>query len=131
MCKHESKILCGSMCTALHASIHINQQQMGCNMILIHSITSNTLSNSVPLLCPHLSVGIFNICSIAIDIFCFSFRPLFSSYSFYEVFVQINRSSISNAPIKALTTLTTLQTEPVGEGKCHMHTILEAKVLTV
>lgn len=43
------------MCTALHAFIHINQQQMGCNLILVHSITSNTLKNWAHLLRPHLS----------------------------------------------------------------------------
>lgn len=121
------------MCTALHAFIHINQQQMGCNLILIHNITSNTLKNFVPLLCPHLSaVSSFHIGSFAINRFCKSSAALSSSDLFHEVFVQINRKGINSTLIKALTTLTTLPDRTSrGEKMTHAHTALEANVLTV
>lgn len=126
-------ILYGSMCTALHAFMHINQQQMGCNLILICNITSNTLKNSVPLLCPQLSaVSNFHIGSFAINRFCKSSAALSSSDLFHEVFVQINRRGINNTLIKALTTLTTLPDRTSrGEKMSHTHTVLEANVLTV
>jgi len=120
----------GSMCTALHAFIHINQQQMGCNLILIHNITSNTLKYVVPSLCPHLSaVYNFPFGSFAIKRFCISSTALSSSDLFHEVFVQINRKGINSTLIKALTTLTD-RNQQERESLTYTH-ILEANVLTV
>lgn len=123
-------ILYGSMCTALHAFIHINQQQMGCNLILIRNITSNTLKNVVPLLCPHLSaVSNFHIGSFAINRFCISSTALSSSDLCHGVFVQINRKGINNTLIKALTTLTD-RNQQERENVTYTR-ILDANVLTV